>query len=273
MSSVARRVDAFMGRIEKVLPSWIGEEIHDLRGRDLFLHAAALAFYALISIAPLVVVVMWIVGIVLGDERVQELGREAKRLAPSNLGIDQALQRVTTRGVGLGLPAALTAIWPASAYGAGLTRAFDSLSEGSRMAPGLWGRVLAVLVLLPLLSIGAVVAAYLGTTVFGTEGWSRVFGLGVGLISGFVAMWLATALIYAIVPPRRPPWGGIVIGASITAVGSALLALGFVFYLSSGADFEERYATSALAGMVLLGLWLYFSHALMLLGYRTTRDG
>jgi uncharacterized BrkB/YihY/UPF0761 family membrane protein len=42
-------------------------------------------------------------------------------------------------------------------------------------------------------------------------------------------------------------------------------------YLIYGSDFEEHYATSALASVVLFGVWLYLSNALILLAYRATQ--
>lgn len=41
-----------------------------------------------------------------------------------------------------------------------------------------------------------------------------------------------------------------------------------MLYVSLGANFEEHYATSGLAAMVLLAVWLFLSNVLMLASYR-----
>lgn len=266
------RRDGPLGALIGRLPEPVAGLIDDLRGLDVFLYSAGLAFYALISIAPTVIVAMWVAGAALGDQRVQELGAELKRLAPSDLGIDDALRRVATQGTALGLPAVVTAIWPATAYGSGLTRAFDSLTRRDHRMPGIRGRVVAMLVLLPVVTVGTLVAVFLGTSVFGTEGWSRLFGWAVGLLAGSAALFVGTALMLWIIPPARPSPRGIAVGSAATAVGSSVLAVVILAVLSAGSNFKEHYATSALAGIVLIGLWLYLSNALLLASYRAAQD-
>ncbi len=46
-----------------------------------------------------------------------------------------------------------------------------------------------------------------------------------------------------------------------------MLSLAFSIYLGVGANFKEHYATTGLAGVVLLGVWLFLSNVLVLAGY------
>ena len=46
------------------------------------------------------------------------------------------------------------------------------------------------------------------------------------------------------------------------------MSLGVWLYLIYGSDFEEHDATSALASVVLIGVWLCLSNALILPAYR-----
>jgi hypothetical protein len=39
-----------------------------------------------------------------------------------------------------------------------------------------------------------------------------------------------------------------------------------------GTDFEHRYATSGLAAVVLLGVWLFLTNALILVGYQVALE-
>lgn len=245
--------------------------LEDAHGHDITLIASGLAFYALISFAPLAITALWIAGLVLGDDRIRRFGTELKALAPSTLGIDTALQQAAAQGTSLGLPAALTAIWPATSYGSGLTRAFDRLSAEDRSMPGIWGRAFVVLALLPLLTAGTLLASYLGTVVFGVAELRSAVGLVAALIGGFVITAFALALIFRVLPPSRLPWTQVVRASVVAALGTSLLSLGVWLYLLYGSDFEEHYATSALASVVLVGVWLYLSNALILLAYRATQ--
>jgi uncharacterized BrkB/YihY/UPF0761 family membrane protein len=145
------------------------------RDQDLAFFAAGLAFYALVSVAPVVIVVLWVTSALLGDERTQSLAHELERVAPQSLGADRALTEVAKLGSHLGLVSIVAAVWPASSYGAGLVRAFDRLSSGrGRRLKGLKGRALALLALLPAFIVGGLVSSYAGTALLGPKGsvWS-----------------------------------------------------------------------------------------------------
>ena len=253
------------------LPGQLGPLLKDTHGHDITLIASGLAFYALISFAPLAITALWIAGLILGDERIRRFGIELKALAPSALGIDTALQEAAAQGTSLGLPAAITAIWPATSYGSGLTRAFDRLSAEDRSMPGIWGRAFVVLALLPLLTAGALAASYLGTTILGVDDVRSPAGLLGAVAGGFVITAAVLALIFRVLPPKRLAAGQVVRASVIAAAGTSLLSLGVWIYLVYGSDFEEHYATSALASVVLVGIWLYLSNALILLVYRATQ--
>ena len=51
-----------------------------------------------------------------------------------------------------------------------------------------------------------------------------------------------------------------------------MLSVAYVAYLRLGTNFEHRYASDALAAVVLLGAWFFFANAAMLVGYKVARD-
>jgi YihY family inner membrane protein len=239
-----------------------------LSGHQILFSASGLAFYALISLAPVVILVMWIASLLLGDQRVHHFADAVGRMAPNDLGLDSALRSVAQRGTSIGVLAGVTALWPASAYGAGLTRAFDRVADGSYELPGLRGRVLLIVVLLPLSTVGALVVSYLGTTLVDP---SLFHGVAAGLVAlgvGFVWIFVSTLLIYRVFPPERLPWNAILRATLIAAGGAAALSALLALFLAAGANFKEHYATSAVASLVLIGIWLYLSNALLLAGFR-----
>jgi hypothetical protein len=56
------------------------------RAEDLFLYSAALAFYGLISVAPLVVVALWVTSLVVGPTQIDDATAELARFGPEALG-------------------------------------------------------------------------------------------------------------------------------------------------------------------------------------------
>jgi membrane protein len=239
------------------------------REDDVFLYAAALAFYGLISVVPLVVVALWITSLVVGRAEVHHVADELARMAPPALGADVALERVADLGTTLGLTAVAAALWPATAYGSALVRVLDRLG-GERGARGLHGRGVALLLvcLVPVLVLGSLVASYTGAATLGDSGVGTAVGLVLALASGFAAAVATVAAIYKVFPRTPPSRPAILRGALIAAGSISVLSVGYVAYLRVGANFEQRYASAALGAVVLLGVWLFAANTALLVGYR-----
>ena len=242
------------------------------RADDVFLYSAALAFYGLISVAPLVVVALWVTTLLVGAGQVHDVADHLARLAPPALGVDRALQRTATLSTTLGVVAVAAALWPATAYGAGLVRVLDRIG-GDREAAGLRGRGAALLLVcvMPVLVLASLIAGYAGGATLGDSPGEVAAGLVLGFVSSFAATVAAVAVIYKVFPRTPPGWGDTVRGALVAAGSIAILSVGFVAYLRLGANFEQRYASDALASVVLLGLWLYAANIALLVGYRIAR--
>lgn len=243
-------------RLRLPLPSVVDR----LRDEDILLTSAGLAFYALVSVAPLVVISLHITGLLVGDDAVRRTAEELARLAPKKLGVDRAFVAVAEAGAGTGTWALVAAAWPATAYGAGLTRAFDRLSGKPRRLQGLRGRAFAFLLLgvLPLFAL-------LGLAVVATG--RRPLGLLAGALAGFALLAGLHALVYRAFSPERIAVGALASAAASSAAAVSALSVAFALYLRFGADFEARYVTSGLAAVVLLGLWLFLANGFLLVGY------
>lgn len=239
------------------------------RTDDLFLYSAALAFYGLISVAPLVVVALWVTSLVVGPAQMDHAAAELARFSPEALGADRALERVADLGTGLGLVAVVAALWPATAYGSALVGVLDRLS-GDRHRTGLRRRAAGLLLvfLAPVLVLASLVASYIGATAFGDTPVELVGGFAVGLVFGFGATFVTVGFIYRALPRSALDWPSTIHGALIAAASISVLSLSYVAYLRLGANFERRYASDALAAVVLLGLWLFAANTALLAGYR-----
>lgn len=242
-----------------------------LRHDDMFMLSAGLAFYALVSVVPFTMLVLWAVSVVAGDDQVQQVADVLAKLLPPNLNAGQVLEQVAGVGTKLGVGALLALLWPASAYGSGLSRAFERLCPtADRPAKGIRGRLLslALVAVMPALVLGGLVAAYAGTGLLGRGATATVVGWVMVLLFGFVTSTLATALIYKLFSPRPVGLRGVFAGAATAGACIAALSAGYVLFLHFGTDFENRYATSGMAAVVLLALWLFLANALILVGYQ-----
>lgn len=271
----ARRHDSCSASSPPALPHMVRRArraVATARADDLFLYSAALAFYGLISVAPLVVVALWVTSLVVGPTQIYDAADELARFTPEALGADRALVRVADLGTGLGLIAVIAALWPATAYGTALVGILDRFAD-DKEATGLRGRGAALLLvcLAPVLVLASLIASYAGAAVLGDSSVEIALGLAIALVSGFAATAATVGLIYRTFP--RTPHGrrSTIRGTLIAAASISLLSAAYVAYLRLGARFEQHYASDALAAVVLLGLWLFTANLALLIGYRATR--
>jgi len=246
--------------------------------------SAALAFYATVAIAPLLVLAFGIAGAVFNqaDARGRILG-EITRLAGSQASAalaaimqSPAASRTGTVAtvIGLGtvvfggmgvfthLQSALNAIWRVPPHSEGTWTHFlrhRALSLAAVFGTGL--------LLLLSLTASAVVTA-LGGEIAPRFGVSAT---GLIVMNGAVSFAMVTFLfgmIFKLLPDRAVPWRHVWLGAVVTAVlftaGKAALAL----YLSR-ASLASAYG--AAGSLLVLLLWCYYSAQIVFLGAEFTR--
>lgn len=256
------------------LPAPARHLVERLRQDDVLMLAAGLAFYALVSLAPLLVLSLRLATLIAGEDAMRRAGDALAGVAPDKLGVDKAFTAVARAGAGIGPTAVLAALWPATAYGAGLIRAFDRMTGSHRPLRGLRGRALALLLvgLLPafvLTTLGAVAVAprVLGDgLVAELAGWLLGLALALGMLTAF------HAVVYRVFAPDDPAAPAVLKGALLSAAAVTVLSLVYGLYLRFGADFGARYITSGVAAVVLLAVWLFLANALLLVGYRAAVD-
>lgn len=267
--------EGFGDRVEEHRPGRIRRTVASIRADDLFLYGAALAFYGLVSVAPLVVLALWLTALVVGDDQVHRVAAQLDNLAPRALGADRALQRVADLGARAGLVAVVAALWPATAYGSGLVRVFDRITFGQgEDRKGLRGRglALAVVGVVPVLVLAGLLATFAGAAVLGDSPVETAIGLALAVVFGFSTTAAAVIMIYKVLPKNAPDWPSTLRGTGVAASGISLLSVAYVAYLRLGTDFEQRYAPDTLAAVVLLGLWFFFANVALLVGYKVARQ-
>ena len=110
MASTVHPLSRLVDRIEVRMPKPVRVVFERARGQDILLFASGLSFYALVSVVPLAIFVIWVSSLIFGDQRIHALARELGHVAPKNLDVGGFVRRVSNLGTSLGVPALITAI-------------------------------------------------------------------------------------------------------------------------------------------------------------------
>src|ERR671920_875594 len=238
--------------------------------------AAGVAFYAMLAIFPAIIAVVTIYGMVADPAQVEsQVGEFAKSL-PS--GADQLLtdqlRNVTGAGrqsLSIGLVVSLLAVlWSASSGVQGLVKGLNLVYDEQETRGFLKLRGLSLL--LTLGAILVVVVAIALIAVFPAVVDDLALGK-TGELAASIARWVvlallvlvAVAVVYRYAPDRaNPRWRWVSWGAVVALVLWLLGSIGFSWYVDNFGKYNQTYG--ALAGVIILLLWLFLSAFAVLLG-------
>ena len=244
---------------------------------------AALAYYTLFSLAPLLLIVISVAGLVFGADAARgEIFGQLQGLlgAPGAAAVQQLLESVQQPakgwwGTALGLALMLLG---ATTVFAELQNTLDRIWRApARPAGGVWqllrARVLSFglilglgfLLMVSLLLSAAVSAAqrWWSPALGHWDGWVTLLNLG----STFALVTLMFAMIYKVMPRVRIEWSDVWVGALVTACLFTLGRLGLGLYLGLG---SVGSAFGAAGSLVVVLVWVYYSAQIFLLGAEFT---
>lgn len=248
--------------------------------------AAALSYYAIFSVTPLIVVIIAIAGSLFGEAaaRGQIIAQIQGSVGPEGAAFIQSLLENAGRGgAGSGLFASVIGIILLLFGATGLfVELQDALNTvwGVTAKPNrgvknfLRNRALSFVMVLSigfLLLASLVLSAVLASLSRFTD--SNLFELGrfwqiTNLAVSFGVIVLLFATIYKLLPDVRIPWSDVWVGASITAllfmIGRFLLGL----YLGNTA-FSSTYG--AAGSLIILLVWFYYSAQILFFGAEFTK--
>ncbi len=247
---------------------------------------AALAYYTVFSLAPLILVLLAIVGVIFRDDPAGAWDRITQQMSyfldPSALQIVQNIaQKASQPGkstiatiIGIAL-----AIFGASGVFGQLQDALNTIwGVKAKPSQGIWGflrsrflsfAMVAGICFLLLVSL-AVEALLKGFShyVQSVLAGGIMIALVVYVVFDFAVVVLLFAMIFKFLPDVEIQWRDVWIGAVITAIlfGMGKWLLGF--YLGSGAAGSAYGAASSL---ITLLLWVYYSSQILLFGAEFTQ--
>jgi membrane protein len=240
--------------------------------------AAALTYYAILSIFPLLLVLISLVGLA-GESATQTLIDNMSAIAPGPAKdiLTQAIQNLQkSQGAAgvlfvLGLAGAL---WSASGYIGAFMRAANAVWEVEEGRP-IWktiplrlGVTLVMLILLTISALAVVITGPLAETV------GNLVGLGSAAVTAWdIAKWpvlilvvaFMIALLYYATPNVKHPkfqWvsPGSIVAVVLWIVASAL----FAFYVANFGSYNKTYG--ALGGVIVFLTWLWITNVVILFG-------
>jgi membrane protein len=247
-------------------------------------HGAALAYYTVLSLVPLLVVIIAIIGLIFGREVGQGyiLEQIGSLVGPQSAeAIKEMIQRASEPSTGIvaTVLAGGTLLLGASAVFAQLQDSLNSIwGVEPKEGRGLWGlirdRFMSVAALLGtgfLLLVSLVLSGALAAFGNWFGGWlpapEFVLQISELLISLAVITGLF-AMIFKILPDAHVAWSNVWIGAALT---SLLFTIGkFVIGLYLGKS-DVGSAYGAAGSLVIVLIWVYYSAQILLFGAEFTQ--
>jgi membrane protein len=243
---------------------------------------AALSYYTLFSIAPLLLIVISVAGFIFGDEAVRGeltgglqalMGEEGAKAVEGLLAsVSQPKEGIIATVIGV----FVLLVGATTVFGE-LQNALDRIwrAPAREDASGLWrllrsrllslGMILGIAFLLMVSLVFDAVLQGLGK-VWGT-GALEAFAQALNLVIGFLLTTTIFALIYKLMPRAKIEWHDVWVGAAVTAVlftvGKFLISM----YIGRSAVASSFGAAGSL---VVVMIWVYYSAQIFLLGAEFT---
>jgi membrane protein len=263
--------------------SWFGtlkRVVREFKDDNLTDWAAALTYYAVLSIFPAFIALISILGLVVDPATITRVVTDiVASLGPSDAvdtfkgPIEQISSNRSTALFGLIFGVAV-ALWTASNYVGAFMRASNSIYEREEGRPFWKLRPLQIAVTLVLVLMAALVVLALIVTGPVAQAVGDAVGLGdVAVTVWNIAKWpvllvvvmLMLAILYWSSPNAKPAGFRWVSPGSVVAVMVWIAAsAGFAFYVANFGSYNKTYG--ALAGVIVFLVWMWITNIAVLLG-------
>ena len=230
--------------------------------RELTVLAAAFAYYAFVSLIPLVLLALVVSSIIGGEEvaaRLVDVAGEAMPGAGEDL-LELALTAESGRAQATVL-ALVVASWGALKVFRGLSVAFDRI-YGTVAEKTFVDHLVDGVTTLLVVALGLLLMVVIGIFL-GIAAAEIPFGWLLGWIGLFAGLFVIFAALYYVLPPISVSVRHVLPGATFAALGWVLLQFGFQIYAGLAGQYE---AYGAVGAVIIFVTWLYFAGIVILFG-------
>lgn len=236
--------------------------------------AAAISYYALFSLLPLLILTVALFGLILRDAdlQIRVIDQLVASLPILPTEVSDVVVGTARNAPQLAFVAFLGVLWTSGALSASVRTALNVAFEVQNARPALRGKVVDY-TLLPVLGLPVLGSILLSATwqiiqqrtanlpLASNIEWLWEFAtLGASLLLSF----LTFALLYWLAPNRRVLFRYLWPGALFAAFAFEGLKYGFTIYLTNFASYEILYG--ALGGVVVLLFWVFLSANILIIG-------
>jgi membrane protein len=262
-------------------PAWGGvlkRTMREFQGDNLTDLAAALTYYGVLAIFPMLIVIVSVLGLI-GKSVTQPLLQNVSAIAPGaaqsilKSAITNIQSHKGTAGV-LFIVGLLAALWSASGYIAAFMRASNvvwDVPEGRPFYKTIPIRLAVTLITVVMLTVSAAAVVLTGSLA-GKLG--NVIGVGSTAVTIWdIAKWpvmvvlvsfILAILYYAAPNVRQPGFAWVSPGSVLAVVLWIVVSALFAFYVASFSSYNKTYG--AMASVVVFLVWLWLTNVAILLG-------
>jgi membrane protein len=243
---------------------------------------AAIAYFTTFSLAPLLLIVIAIAGLVFGQDAVQGaiFGELRGLIGSQGAGfIEQLIKSASNPGSGIiaTLASVVLLLLGATTVLAELQDALNVIwNAPPSQSSGVWSWLRSRLLTLALigavafllmisLAISAALTAF-GGIIAGSD--ASVLLEALNFLVSFAVLTLLFALVYKILPDRQLPWRYVLVGAAVTALLFMIGKFAIGVYLGAS-NLASSYG--AAAALIIVLIWVYYSAQIFLLGAEFTK--
>lgn len=247
---------------------------------DIALHSAAIAFYAIFSTAPLLIILLWLVGLIWGSSSGQaELQETVELMTGEDVAntIQSIVKASSRNGTGLisSIMAIVTLLFGATTLLAQIKQSLNSIwgiqdPKISSIWQFLWARLVSLL-FIGLLSLLFILGLASESILYGMSdlllpvlgSQQLLFFQYLSSTLNIVLAFSFLAVLFKVMPDVNVRWRDIAVGAAVTTllvlVGKTLID----WYLMSS-DLQQAY--QAAGSFVIFLIWVYYNVFVILIG-------
>jgi membrane protein len=259
-------------------PAALKRTWREFNGDHLTDLAAALTYYGVLAIFPMLVVIVSLVGL-LGHSVTQSLIHNLSSVAPGTTKqiLTNAIKNIESHRGSAGVAFIIglaVAMWSASGYVAAFMRASNvvwDVEEGRPFYKTLPVRLAVTLVTVVLLTLSAAAVVFTGSL---ASKLGNLIGVGSTAVQIWdIAKWPILALIVALILAilyyagpnvRQPGFRWVTPGGIVAVVLWIVASAAFAFYVANFSSYNKTYG--ALASIVIFLVWLWITNIVILLG-------